>query len=180
MPGGVTPTGNPPSPPAPRPKPPAGAWRVRRAQFEDGPALLRLIERAVERGCATHYRPVQRRAVFLSYAQSLFVDLLGPAETVVGERDGRIVAVAQLAPAMSRLSALFVDAGEQGHGHGQALLAWVVRRALQHGLRRVVGAMSLNAVGFYARAGFRPTDGRQQLIHGGIVVPVLPMELVLS
>jgi putative acetyltransferase len=174
MPAGVTPAS-----PAPR-TPPGGVWRVRRAHFEDGPALLRLIERAVERGCANHYRPAQRRAVFLSYAQSLFVDLLGPAETVVGERDGRIVAVAQLAPAMSRLSALFVDASEQGQGHGQALLEWVKRRALQHGLSHLVGAMSLNAVGFYARAGFRPATGRRHLVHLGIIVPVLPMELVLS
>jgi putative acetyltransferase len=152
---------------------------VRRAHFEDGPDLLRLIERAVERGCANHYRPVQRRAVFLSYAQSLFLDLLGPAETAVGESQGRIVAVAQLAPALGRLSALFVDANAQGRGHGRAMLAWVTHRASWHGLPRLVGAMSLNAVDFYARAGFHPSVGRHELVHGGVVVPVLPMELQL-
>jgi N-acetylglutamate synthase-like GNAT family acetyltransferase len=168
-----------PASPSPRVPVTGTAWRVRRARFEDGPALLRLIERSVERGCAMHYRPTQRRAVFLSYAQSLFLDLLGPAETAVGEQGGEIVGVVQLAPALGRLSALFVDASEQGRGHGLSLLAWARQRARQHGLVRLVGAMSLNAVEFYSRAGFRPTSGRRQLVHRGIIVPVLPMELDL-
>jgi hypothetical protein len=36
--------------------------------------------------------------------------------------------------------------------------------------------MSLNAVPFYARAGFHAGPGRPILIHGGVQVPVVPMQ----
>jgi GNAT superfamily N-acetyltransferase len=164
----------------PAPHPGGAPWRVRRASFEDVPASLRLIERAVEQGCAQHYRPAQRRAVFLSYAQCLFVDVLGPAETFVAEINGVISGVAQLQPGPGRLSALFIDAVGQGQGHGQALLAWIEARAVQAGLPSIHGAMSLNAVSFYTRAGYHLCTGRRELVHGGIAVPVLPMEKFLG
>ena len=49
---------------------------VRPARFEDGGALLRMIESALEAGCRDSYSPAQRRAVFLTYAETLFVDLV--------------------------------------------------------------------------------------------------------
>jgi putative acetyltransferase len=164
------------------PIPAAGSapLQVRRARFEDVATLLRLIERAVERGCASQYRPVQRRAVFLSYAQCLFVDVLGPAETFVAEVNDSIVGVAQLQPTQGRLSALFIDGAGQGRGRGRVLLDWIEARALSHRLRRIHGAMSLNAISFYRAAGYQPAPGRRELVHGGIAVPVLPMEKYLS
>jgi putative acetyltransferase len=162
------------------PQPADRPWRVRRASFEDVGALLRLIERAVERGCARHYRSVQRRAVFLSYAQCLFVDVLGPAETFVAEVHGKTVGVAQLQPGVGRLSALFIDGDGQSQGHGRSLLSWIEERAIAARLRRIHGAMSLNAIPFYARAGYHPCEGRRELVHGGVVVPVLPMEKFLT
>lgn len=162
-------------------RPPAELpWRVRRASFEDVDPLLRLIERAVEQGCARHYRPAQRRAVFLSYAQCLFIDVLGPAETFVAEVKGVPVGVAQLQPAQGRLSALFIDSAGQSHGYGRTLLAWIEARASSARLRRIHGAMSLNAVSFYSHAGYHPCQGRRELVHSGIVVPVLPMEKFLG
>src|SRR6185369_54184 len=130
--------------------------QMRRARFEDVAPLLRLIERAVERGCASQYHPAQRRAVFLSYAQCLFVDVLGPAETFVAEINDSLVGVAQLQPAQGRLSALFIDGAGQGRGRGRALLDWIEARAVAHRLRRIHGAMSLNAISFYRAAGYQP------------------------
>ena len=160
---------------------PAGApFDVRRAEFVEVASLLRLVSRAVEQGCAQHYRPAQRRAVYLSYAQTLFVDVLGPAETFVAEIKGSPVGMAQLQPATGRLSALFIDGVGQSRGLGRALLAWVEARAQQMRLRRIHGAMSLNAVPFYTRAGYRPCAGRRELVHLGVIVPVLPMEKYLG
>jgi hypothetical protein len=56
------------------------------------------------------------------------------------------------------------------------LLSEVERRALRRGATRLHGAMSLNAVPFYSRAGFRPCDGPEQLLASGVWVPVLRME----
>jgi GNAT superfamily N-acetyltransferase len=147
----------------------------RAARFEDVAEALRLIERAVERGCRDHYGPAERRAVVLAYAHHMFVEVPGPFDTVVAHLDGRLVGVAQLDPATARLRALFIDAEVQGAGLGRVLLADVEARAARHGCARLHGAMSLNAVPFYAKAGFRPCAGPTRL-GGRPAVAVLPME----
>jgi N-acetylglutamate synthase-like GNAT family acetyltransferase len=115
---------------------------LRRARFEDVSAMLRLIEEAVEHGCREHYGPAQRRAVFLTYAETLFVDVVQPFDTILAERDGHILGMAQLDPSAGRLRALFVAAGLQGRGLGRFLLAAVERLARAHRLRKLEGAMS--------------------------------------
>jgi GNAT superfamily N-acetyltransferase len=137
--------------------------------------LLRLIAGAIERGCRRHYDPVQRRAVFLGYAGSLFVDVIGPYDTVVAESGGRLAGVAQIDPAEGRLRALFVAPELQGEGLGRTLLAAAERLARAHGLTQLHGAMALNAVPFYAAAGFERYVGHERLMSAGSYVPVVPM-----
>lgn len=167
----------------------AAPLSLRRAGFEDVSALLRLIEAAVEHGCRDHYSSAQRRAVFLTYAESLFVDVLAPFDTIVAEREGRIVGLAQLDgaggrdsrdPGTGRLRALFVAPELQGQGLGRMLLTGVERLARARGLRALEGAMSLNAVPFYRHAGFQSHRGAQQLIRAGVVVPILDMHKPLA
>ena len=148
---------------------------IRTGRFEDVAGILRVIRRAVEQGCEAHYQPAQRRAVFVSYGQHLFVEALERFELVVAEREGQVVGAGQLDPADGRLRALFVDGPWQGGGLGAALLAEIEARAIARGLRRIHGAMSLNGVPFYTSQGFRPCGGPTQL-SGRIFVPVLPME----
>jgi putative acetyltransferase len=158
-----------------RPPPHPGSVVIRTARFEDVPAILRVIDRAVDQACRHHYDRTQRRAVVLSYGRHLFVEALERFELVAADRDGRLVGAAQLDPADGRLRALFVDAPWQRSGIGGALLAEVEARAIRHGLRRLHGAMSLNAVPFYAKQGFQPCAGPTQLT-GRVSVPVVPME----
>lgn len=165
--------GLPRDPDSPRP------LTIRRARFDDVPRLLRLVERSIEVGCRPHYRPEQRRAVFLSYAQSMFVEVLAPFDTMIAERHRRPLGMCQLDLAAGRLRALFIDADIQGSGRGRELLAWAEGRAVAARLRRLHGAMSLNAIPFYASAGYQPCAGNRWLRHGGISVPVLPMEKFL-
>jgi putative acetyltransferase len=145
-------------------------------RFEDVGEILRLIGRAVAEGCRGHYDGAQRAAVHAAYASTLFVDALASLESVVAMLDGRVAGFAQLDPASGRLRALFVDAGHQGHGIGRALLAHVEARAASHGRARVHGAMSLNAVPFYERAGFRAAGGEERLVSAGVNVPIVRME----
>jgi N-acetylglutamate synthase-like GNAT family acetyltransferase len=154
--------------------------RLRRARFEDVPALLRLITGAIERGCRSCYTAEQRRAVFLAYARSLFVDVIGPFATIVAEQNGELVGVAQLDPSDGRLRGLFVGAEQQGRGLGRALLTAAERVARQHGLVHIHGAMSLNAAPFYASAGFQRCAGPERLLSAGIHVPIVPMRKSLT
>jgi GNAT superfamily N-acetyltransferase len=155
------------------------APRLKRAAFVDVPEILRLIQRALERGSRQDYRPAQRRAIHMSYAMAMFVDVIGTFETVVAESGGALVGMAQLDPGNGRLRALFVDGPVQGQGIGRLLLAHVESIARREGCRRIHGAMSRNAVAFYAAAGFRPCDGPDRLKHFGEVVPVVSMEKIL-
>jgi GNAT superfamily N-acetyltransferase len=93
---------------------------------------------------------------------------------------GRPAAVAQLDADAGVLRALFVDAAVQGRGLGRALLAAVEARATAAGSSRLRGAMSLNAVPFYTRAGFRPRGGPAQLRSANVRVPVVWMEKMLG
>jgi putative acetyltransferase len=149
---------------------------VRPARFEDVSPILRLIEGAIEHGCRDHYDSAQRRAVYLGYASNLFLDSVGPFETLVAEIGGQLAGVAQLDIDAGVLRALFVDASIQGQGLGRVLLAAVEAPARAAGCSRLRGAMSLNAVPFYRQAGFRPRGGRTRLHSGGISVPVEWME----
>ena len=134
-----------------------------------------LIQRAIERGCRDHYDPAQRNAVFLSYAQGLFAEALGPFESIVAvEEDAR--GFAQFDPATGRLRALFVDGDAQRLGIGSLLLTEIERRVQRRGGKRLYGAMSLNAVRFYTLAGFRPCSGPERLTSAGVSVPVVRME----
>lgn len=153
---------------------------LRRARFEDVSALLHLIDEAVEHGCREHYGPAQRRAVFLTYAETLFVDVVQPFDTILAERGDRILGMAQLDPGGGRLRALFVTPELQGRGLGKILLAAVERLARARGLRTLEGAMSMNALGFYRRAGFLARRGPEHLIRGGVVVPIVNMEKPLA
>jgi hypothetical protein len=92
----------------------ASVMTIRRADFTEVSAILRLIDGAIDRGCRDHYDPAQRRAVFLSYAQSLYLEIMRGFDTVVGEVEDQMVAVAQLDAGDGRLRALFVDGGAQG------------------------------------------------------------------
>src|SRR4051812_2655758 len=87
---------------------------VRAARFEDVSAILRLIEGAIEHGCRDCYDGRQRRAVYLGYASNMFVDAVGPFQTLVAEIGGQLAAVAQVDVDAGALRALFVDAAVQG------------------------------------------------------------------
>jgi putative acetyltransferase len=145
-------------------------------RFDELGQVLRLIRRAIDRGCRDHYDEQQRDAVFVSYASTLFGEALAPFETIaaLGAR-GEIVAVAQFDPSASRMRALFVDDDRQQRGLGSALLAAIEERALARGCISMNGAMSLNAVAFYHRAGFRPCAGPERLTTAGVHVPVVRM-----
>jgi GNAT superfamily N-acetyltransferase len=149
---------------------------LRTLRFEDVPATLRLVARAVAFGCRAHYDAAQIAAVYAAYASTLFVEALGSFESVVVELDGRLAGFAQLDPDGGRLRALFVDADVQGRGLGRVLLAEIEARAARRGCAHVHGAMSLNAVPFYARAGYRARGGEERLMSTGVVVPIVRME----
>jgi GNAT superfamily N-acetyltransferase len=150
--------------------------QLRTVRFEDVPAVLRLVARAIAAGCADVYDATQLAAVYSGYASTLFVEALGPYETIVASIGDEPAAFAQLDPAGGRLRALFVDGELQGLGIGRALLRELETRARSRGCARVYGAMSLNAVPFYERQGYTRLARPERLTTSGIPVPIVRME----
>jgi GNAT superfamily N-acetyltransferase len=82
---------------------------------------------------------------------------------LIGLFDGeRLVALAGVrrTHTLSRGEHLFVDdlvtlSGEQGRGHGRALMRWLARRAHEEGLARIHLDSRITAKGFYEKLGFR-------------------------
>jgi putative acetyltransferase len=158
----------------------APALSLRAARRKEMPRLLKLIDHAIDYGCRDHYDYHQLRAILLGYCSGFVVDAVGPLQTLVAEIGGRLVAVAQWDVAAGVLRALFVDATIQGQGVGGALLAAVEACARAAGCSRIGGAMSLNAVPFYTRAGFRACEGPERVETAGVQVPVVWMEKSLG
>jgi putative acetyltransferase len=154
----------------------SSSLELRPVRFEEVAQILSLIQRAIERGCREHYDSGQRHAVFLTYAQALFAEVRGPFESIVATRENPPVGFAQFDPVTGRVRALFVDDDAQHLGVGRLLLAEIERRARLRSGQRLHGAMSLNAVPFYALAGFRPCGGPEHLRAAGVLVPVVRME----
>jgi GNAT superfamily N-acetyltransferase len=155
--------------------------RIRALRIEDVDEVQRLMRRAVEHGCSAHYDETQRDAILGVYARSLFMDTLRPYESLLAEEeDRRIVGFAQLDPSRDQLRALFVEPAAQGRGVGRSLLDEIAARAWRLGCRHVRGAMALNAVTFYERAGFEPLGEEKMLTDASVLVPVLWMEKRVS
>jgi GNAT superfamily N-acetyltransferase len=68
----------------------------------------------------------------------------------------------------------------QGQGLGRVLLTAIERLARERRLRAIEGAMSLNAVPFYRRAGYEARRGPEHLIRSGVRVPILNMRKTLD
>ena len=94
---------------------------------------------------------------------------------VVAVRDGAVAGFGHLVPAVGEVHAVYVHPDHARRGVGSALLAELEGYARGRGLDRLSLQSSLNAVGFYERAGYeRVGEGESP---GGLVV--VGMEKVL-
>lgn len=78
------------------------------------------------------------------------------------------------------VTAVYVHPDHAGHGVGSALLAHLEGRAREAGLAELTLESSLNAVGFYERAGYeRVRDDRHEMATG-VELPVVVMRKPLT
>lgn len=77
---------------------------------------------------------------------------------VVLEFDGEVVGFAALAPAVSELTAVYVDPSSNRTGVGRQLVADLESRARDRGLRELHLVTPLTASFFCLRTGFRPVE----------------------
>lgn len=133
---------------------------IRLASGCDVPALARVHVAAVRALCRTHYRP-RELSRWISQGPGLYAGLVRSATVMVAEHGGAVVGFAAASLAHGYVRAVYVAPGHAGGGVGQRLLARIERAARVFGVRRLVVDATLNAAGFYARAGYREVGRRQ-------------------
>lgn len=122
--------------------------RVRQAAPHEMEPLLVLREEVF---CAEQGVPVEEERDALD----------ATAIHLIAERDGVLVGTCRLLPGDPRwkLGRMAVRRPARGLGVGLALLHHAERHALAHGAQRMAFTAQMQAIGFYARAGYRTLGG---------------------
>jgi len=126
----------------------------RQARVADIPALWELRTRAVRASCASHYAPDIIDAWCAAAPPDKMAALLAAGGGLLEEEQGQVLGFAILDLDTGELDAAFVDPAQQGRGIARRLLAALDAMAIERGLRRLFLSASLNAVPFYAAAGY--------------------------
>lgn len=136
---------------------------LRPAADADRPAIFNVHLRAVRETCSHAYTPQQIDAWTGVLSPDTYTRLLRKRVLIVAADNADIVGFGQLDANAGEVDAIYVRPDRQGAGIGRMLLAELERRAIAHGIRRLDVAATLNAAGFYERAGYaqpRPTVHR--------------------
>ena len=127
---------------------------IRRAEIEDARAIRLVHAEAVRAFCAGHYAPAEIAAWVAPRPDTHYDEAIRGKEFYVAAVGGQVVGFAVLNQHESEVEAVYVSPRVARRGTGLSLLRTLEARAQAHGLTRLHLCASLNAVGFYERAGY--------------------------
>lgn len=146
----------------------------------DAPALAQVFHRAVTEGAAARYSETERRAWSPEPPSGPgWVERLATADTVVAERDGRIVGFMAIDLGRGYVDFTYVLPEEMGKGVSDALYAVIEGRARAAGLTALTTDASDIARSFFERQGWR-TLARQAVERRGVVLHNWRMDKTLT
>ena len=153
---------------------------LRPALPDDIDALWALRTVAVRVSCATHYAPEQIAVWTASPVPPAYAAMLAAGGGIVAMQDDAITGYAMLDVIKHEVDAVFVDPACAGLGIGKRLLAALELLARQRGIVRLHLSASLNAVPFYAAAGFVALREEAYAHPSGISLASVAMEKALA
>ncbi|PKB20963.1 GNAT family N-acetyltransferase [Janthinobacterium sp. 64] len=153
---------------------------LRPALLLDIDALWALRTVAVRVGCATHYAPEQITVWTASPVPPAYAAMLAAGGGIVAMQDEAIAGYAMLDIDKHEVDAVFVDPARAGLGIGKRLLAALEQLARGRSIARLHLSASLNAVPFYAAAGFTALREETYAHPSGISLASVAMEKVLA
>jgi GNAT superfamily N-acetyltransferase len=130
------------------------AVSLRLAVDGDRPGIFAVHLRAVRETCSRSYSPQQIAAWTNVLSVDDYTTLMRRRLLVVATDADTVVGFGQLDPDAGEIDAVYVLPQRQGEGIGRRLLSELERLALLRGLRRLAVSATLNATGFYERAGY--------------------------
>lgn len=146
----------------------------------DSDALWALRTVAVRVSCATHYAPEQIAVWTAAPVPPAYAAMLAAGGGIVAMQDDAITGYAMLDANKQEVDAVFVDPACAGLGIGKRLLAALELLARQRGIVRLHLSASLNAVPFYAAAGFVALREEAYAHPSGISLASVAMEKALA
>jgi putative acetyltransferase len=149
---------------------------LRPAAPNDLARLWELRTRAVGHACTVHYSEEVMSVWLTSPPPVGLLDLLAQGGGLVAEEQGRMLGYAVLDAVSGEVEAVFVEPAQQGRGIGALLLRSLEDAARAAGRDRLYLSASLNAVPFYARAGFVAVREELYPHRSGIGIPSVFME----
>ncbi|MCX7290848.1 GNAT family N-acetyltransferase [Janthinobacterium sp.] len=153
---------------------------LRPALPDDIAALWALRTVAVRVSCATHYAPEQISVWTASPVPDGYAAMLAAGGGIVAMQGEIIAGYAMLDVNKQEVDAVFVDSARAGLGIGKRLLAALEQLARQRGIARLHLSASLNAVPFYAAAGFTALREEAYAHPSGISLASVAMEKALT
>ncbi|QKY09880.1 GNAT family N-acetyltransferase [Janthinobacterium lividum] len=153
---------------------------LRPALPDDIDALWALRTVAVRVSCATHYAPEQITVWTASPVPDTYAAMLAAGGGIVAMQNETIAGYAMLNVDKHEVDAVFVDPAHAGLGIGKRLLAALEQLAGGRGIARLHLSASLNAVPFYAAAGFTALREEAYAHPSGISLASVAMEKALA
>ena len=153
---------------------------LRPALPHDIDALWALRTIAVRVSCATHYAAEQISVWTASPVPASYGAMLAAGNGIVALQNDAIVGYAMLDADKQEVDAVFVDPAHAGLGIGKRLLTALEQLARGRGIARLQLSASLNAVPFYAAAGFTALRQEAYAHPSGISLASVAMEKALA
>lgn len=153
---------------------------LRRGTAADAPALWTVRADAIRGTCCSHYprELIERWAA--SPLPEAFAGTIERKHVVVGIAESRIAGFAILDAFAAKVEAVFVVPAVTRRGLGRHLLAHLEATAREAGLHRLDVDASLNAVPFYAAAGYETLSQGVHTTSTGIEIACVRMEKSLD
>ena len=141
---------------------------IRRATQEDREGVWRAHGSAIRGTCASHYSPEVIEIWAGRLRPEKYAEAIDRYEFFVAEEDGVVVGFGELGQESGEVQGLYVSHDVKGRGVCRMLLAKLEERARAYGLGSLRLTSSLNAVPFYARAGFETVEELTETIGPGV------------
>jgi ribosomal protein S18 acetylase RimI-like enzyme len=135
---------------------------VRPAVDGDRAAIFTVHLRAVRETCSRSYSAEQIDAWAGVLSPDNYVAALQKRVMLVATDAASVVGFGQLDPDEGEVDAVYVQPERQGEGIGRMLLSALEGQARARGIRELELSATLNAVGFYERAGYAR---RRTVVH---------------
>ncbi|HET7658165.1 MAG TPA: GNAT family N-acetyltransferase [Bacillales bacterium] len=151
---------------------------IRPAQLKDAEAICEVHKSAIRGLCSSHYQKDEIEAWTSMPKPEAYRSVMADDKKLllVAEQNDEIVGFGQVDFRNQEIEAVYVSPEVAGSGVGKKLLTELEDASRKEGLKTLRLSASLNACGFYKKAGYRKLDNTKHTLRSGIQIGCVNME----